>query len=498
MKQAAELARYLPNILSGFMPQLARRMERKRNQRVKLRYGGIANINRRRRNNNRRRRNNFEINQADGGLKQNYGRQQTRMVPVNLFGRIVAIRQTDGFAYRFQLLSENYNFSYDDLDLMSYLNTSTEFNTWRELAMQYKVKGINTTINYNYHANSGDYVPRLLLMYNTDVVRSEDLKFESNVMNLDLSKVGTKNYNIFLNNKNMFKSSIEWQLASQTYPSYVHLKIGQQDTTYLTGDIQFAILGTVKITINVLFRLNDLPSAISKANMKIKNIKRFNEVEVELDEIEREEMEEKIKEEGIQSESQLEDKSVQADFAVEFKKYHFVDDAMAVYLDSKDDKIKTTAYDMYKLMNDHISAFISQLFQITKFFSYNEDTMDSKIVNKQEFDYFKYEGSLGGKKYSFEDAARYIQCRIMLHMSCNSKLYFWNENDYLQINAIKHRIIENFSHQNIPMSTEIFLSNYKNAKKRLEKKKNKNKNKNKVKKKNQNDALPDIDEDYPE
>lgn len=235
------------------------RRRRPQPRRVKLRFGGsrtVTNTRRRRRRNNKG--NGLEINHAEGGRKDNTQTGAMRTLTVDYYGRIVCLKEQEGYSYRMQLAIENYSNVYNYLDLTTNLNLATEFTEWRKVSIKYKVLSSSFTFNYTRVPESNDKLSKLLLWMDTDLAEVKAPLLEPTVMKLDMSKTGTKNYGLVISRRNTKFENRQWQNATDDWRGQLILNCGGQDTNYLNTDVQVQLLGTFKISINVLLVLKDL------------------------------------------------------------------------------------------------------------------------------------------------------------------------------------------------------------------------------------------------
>jgi hypothetical protein len=239
---------------------MSRRMNRtKRANQVKLRFGGSRTITNRRRNRRNWANQGLEINKADGGRKNNVQTGAFRTLTVDTYGRIVLVKEQDGYSPRFQLAVENFTASYNYLDIVTNLNLAPEFIQWKSNSIKYKVLSVSFTFNYTRVPEGNDKIAKLLLWFDTDLAEVKAPLLESTVMKLDMSKTGTKNYGIVLNKRNMKPEHIDWFNSEDSYNGLIYLNIGSQDINYLNNEnVLTQLLGTFKISVDIALVLKDL------------------------------------------------------------------------------------------------------------------------------------------------------------------------------------------------------------------------------------------------
>lgn len=240
---------------------------------LKLRFGGSRTVTNRRRNLRKNAFNGIEVNRAEGGRKSNVFTGARRTLTVDYFGRIVLIKEQDGYSYRFQLAVEDYSNSYNYLDLTANLNLAPEFTQWRNVSLKYRVLSTSFSFNYTRVPESNDKLAKMLLWLDTDLAEVKAPLLEPTVMKLDMSKVGTKNYGVLINYRNTKPENVDWQNSNEDWKGMCILNIGSQDTPYLNTEINVQLLGTFKISMNILLILKDL--AWSSGNTQLLSKTRF-------------------------------------------------------------------------------------------------------------------------------------------------------------------------------------------------------------------------------
>jgi hypothetical protein len=224
---------------------------------LRSRRGGTALRNRRR----RRRRNagaGLEINKASGGFKSIINTGAVRHLAINEYGRLVLSKAGASYSYKITLKKESHATEYTTVDLAALINESEEFNEWCQCSNQYKIYGIRITIDYSRVPESGDTLARLLMSVRTDKADVQDPKIERNVMNLDMSTTGVKNFNFNLNNRNTNVEHLGWTDTQDYYSAVVLLKLEGQDITLLKDtEPSTVVLGTIKFSFMAKCRLRD-------------------------------------------------------------------------------------------------------------------------------------------------------------------------------------------------------------------------------------------------
>lgn len=138
------------------------------------------------------------------------------------------------------------------------LNASTEFKERLRTTSQYRIIGINICIMNERIPEAKDKLSRLLVYANTTKVAVLDPKIQNNVMRLNMNTVGTKNFNFKLNNSNIGKDFTGWYDGDDLYTGNVYLHVQSEDINVINDDTQSTIvLGTIRITFNVLTRIQD-------------------------------------------------------------------------------------------------------------------------------------------------------------------------------------------------------------------------------------------------
>jgi hypothetical protein len=220
--------------------------------------GGTRTTTRNRRNRRRNKGAGIEINKASGGYKSIIYTGAVRHLAINEYGRLMLVKAGASYSYAITLKRESYSTNRTSIDLSAILNESEEYNEWCQCASQYKVYGVRITIDYARVPEAGDTLSRLLLSVKADKADVQDSKIERNVMNLDMSATGVKNFNFNLNRKNTEVAHLGWTDTTEYYSAVLQMKIEGQDITMLKDTTPDAVfLGTIKISFMTKLRLRD-------------------------------------------------------------------------------------------------------------------------------------------------------------------------------------------------------------------------------------------------
>lgn len=240
----------LTSLLGGFsgVYRGARNMYNNRRRR----NVGANKINRRNRNNYKRRKG-LEINNAEGGYKQVYVNSRVESQTVELY---VTISLDD---------NGNYVFNYGaplQYNIQAALNDNSEFLHIRQNCIQYKVKFISISFNYNRIPAANDKFSKMLITPETDMVlTNSDPKVNKNTMVWDMTKPGTKNYQFRINNRNTEKINNEWQIADSQWNAVMIMHLSSQGYNKIYRDADqpdpTRELGECKISIQILFVRSD-------------------------------------------------------------------------------------------------------------------------------------------------------------------------------------------------------------------------------------------------
>jgi hypothetical protein len=204
-----------------------------------------------------RARKGLEINRAEGGFKRITLPTKTLGIGINLYGRLLAQKIGNNWEYRLGMESDNYA-GREYLNLTNYLNDSSEFIERLQTSSQYKVLGVNISLGYNRIPAAGDCLSKLILFYNTDKITVNSPRIQTNTMELNMNTTGTKNFNIRLNRSNIKEEHCGWLDSIGLYPAKLLLHVSAMDANFLSESVQTTLtLGTIKITFNVLTRIQD-------------------------------------------------------------------------------------------------------------------------------------------------------------------------------------------------------------------------------------------------
>jgi hypothetical protein len=216
-------------------------------------------INRRKRRNRRNYKGaGLEINKASGGFKSIINTGAVRHLAINEYGRLMLTKAGSAYSYAMTLKKQSHSTELTTVDLSELINESEEFNEWCRCSSQYKIYGIRISIDYARIPEAGDTLARLLMSVRTDKADVQDAKIERNVMNLDMSMTGVKNFNFNLNNRNTYVEHLGWTDTQDLFGAVLQLKIEGQDITMLKDtEPSSVLLGTVKISIMAKCRLRD-------------------------------------------------------------------------------------------------------------------------------------------------------------------------------------------------------------------------------------------------
>jgi hypothetical protein len=242
------------------------------------RAGNLLTSNRRRRGNGKR-GGGLEINKSEGGFKSVAARTYIRPISVNIYGRLIYEwdESLSGFKPKFTLQREYFSGSTEKINVDNELNHAQEFLDWRKASLQYMVKSVSMSIDYYRVPKAGERVPKLFLWTNTDRVTVINPQYEPNVMVLDMSSLGVKNYNTRVSRATTTPDQVGWQLSSDDWLGKWEIHISAQDLAQLDRtnfETQYT-LGTFKVSILVLFRLQD---SIIGLNRSLENAKIPEEV----------------------------------------------------------------------------------------------------------------------------------------------------------------------------------------------------------------------------
>lgn len=230
-----------------------------RNYGIKYRYrsGNTVTTRNRRRNNRRKIGKGIEVNKAEGGEKLITLPYRTQGIGINTYARLAIVKVGESWNYAIQPENDNYA-NHEEYNIITMLNASTEFKERLRTTSQYRIIGINICIMNERIPEAKDKLSRLLVYANTTKVAVLDPKIQNNVMRLNMNTVGTKNFNFKLNNSNIGKDFTGWYDGDDLYTGNVYLHVQSEDINVINDDTQSTIvLGTIRITFNVLTRIQD-------------------------------------------------------------------------------------------------------------------------------------------------------------------------------------------------------------------------------------------------
>lgn len=209
------------------------------------------------RNNRRRKGQGIEINRAEGGYKNITLPYRTQTIGINTYGRIAINKVGEDWLYAFQPSNDNYA-NHVEYNIITMLNDSQEFKDRLKTTSQYRINRICICIMNNRIPEAGDKLSRLLAYVNTTKVAVIDPKVQNNVMRLSMSTMGVKNFNFRLTNESIGKDFTGWFEGEDLYTGNVYLHFDSEDSNNIKDETETTIvLGTVKITFEVLTRIQD-------------------------------------------------------------------------------------------------------------------------------------------------------------------------------------------------------------------------------------------------
>lgn len=247
----------------------------------------------------RRRRNNYwnsgiEINKAEGGFKNITNTGRIIRTGINTYLTLIG-NKWDAVGNKWQyMFKRNDSVPSHMIDVTEYLNSSTEFLDFLKRVSQYKVLGVNVMLQNSRVPKAGEVPSRLLFYASTDKIQVDNPKVDRNVMRLNMNTVGTKNFNFKLNKGNTNDLNLGWQDSSEYYNGAIQLRVSSEDDSYFDDEETNIMIGTVKVTITVLGRLQDsnnynAPSQKMKIEEEIKKLKeRLEHIEMQEEEKEEE------------------------------------------------------------------------------------------------------------------------------------------------------------------------------------------------------------------
>jgi len=306
----------------------------------------------------------------------------------------------------------------------------------------------------------------------------------------------------------MSVNSIDWINNDTSYNGNLNLLVSQQDFAVFGND-ETRILGTVKFTFNVIFRLRDIRTTIQ--NRICEKARGINEFERELDdsekieEIKEEEKEDKgEKKEYTTSESQCE--IMTSESGTQCSMYEGV--ALKPFCTEQINQRLTTIFkiiekndksqDMIKIgelvlktLDEYDQFMKNAAIQFTKLINFlpNEDNGKGQVIcgikdfDQQFMDLIKLT-SMDAR--TIAESLRLSQARIMLHICSNGKKYIWSERDELTFKDIVNKLLK--------LKIIETKRQFKRAIQRKKKNKKNKKNKDKKKDKKYNSTFKDDEE----
>lgn len=202
-------------------------------------------------------RNGMEINRAEGGFKNlNQGGKRI-LRSINIFLEFT--------------LNQNGDYCIDGVQsklLNIYLVNSTEFNNWRLVSYKYKPLGVNISIDYNTSVPVQIGLNKLILSIETSLLSGEYPNVNATSMQLNMSRMGVKNFNFRFNSGNMNKEDIGPFPSLRTVLPDVRLRLSSQMPNY-NPDSNSYRLGVFKISYLVAFWLIDRTDSLAIARFPL-------------------------------------------------------------------------------------------------------------------------------------------------------------------------------------------------------------------------------------
>jgi hypothetical protein len=226
-------------------------------------------FSRRNQDNRRFRNNGVEINRAEGGFKRINNSGIVKSMGINIYGDLNLIRQNasnNTWEYYFGVIPL--------LNVAEKLNEDQEFINAVKNSSQYKVIGVSLMLQNNRIPQAGDLYSRLLLSAITDKVSVNDMTKDNNVMKLNMSTLGTKNFNFRFNIANTNPENLAWQSSENLWNGTAQVRIQGESLSNLAGGSDLPVtvkIGSFKVTVHLLLRTQDTENS-SPPTMKI-NIK---------------------------------------------------------------------------------------------------------------------------------------------------------------------------------------------------------------------------------
>jgi hypothetical protein len=216
----------------------------------------------RRNQNDRRYRNNgVEINRAEGGFKRINNSGIIKSMGINFYGDLNLIRQNatnNTWEYYFGVIPI--------INVTEKLNEDEEFINAVKNSSQYKIMGVSLMLQNNRIPQAGDLYSRMLLSATTDKVSVNDLTKDNNVMKLNMSTLGTKNFNFRFNIANTTPEHLAWQSSESLWEGVAQIRIQGESLSNLAGGSDLPVtvkIGSFKVTVHILLRTQDTTNSVS-------------------------------------------------------------------------------------------------------------------------------------------------------------------------------------------------------------------------------------------
>jgi hypothetical protein len=194
----------------------------------------------------------MEINRAEGGFKNLNQGGKRLLRSINVF------KPFDLSSVGLYLIDGS-----QTVDLVDYCVTSNEMNFWRQNSYKYKMLGINISVDYNTPVPVQTTLNKLICKITTPMLSGDFPSLNGTSMQLNMSRMGVKNFNFRLNRGNMFLEDLGPFPTSETNLPSVLLTLSSQleNSNPTEGLIR---LGTVKISYLMAFWLLDRDGSNNK------------------------------------------------------------------------------------------------------------------------------------------------------------------------------------------------------------------------------------------
>lgn len=240
----------------------------------------VVPVNRNRRIPRKMKNQGLEINKAEGGFKNIINTGIVDTIGINKYYELAVKKINNEWEY----VIKDGLYTNDNIDLTDTMNQSEEFINKMKNSSQFLVKNFLISTDYTRIPSAGDNLPKLLLFALMDKIQVEDPKVEPNVMKIDMSRNGVKNFNFVINRRNTNVLNTGWQDSHYIWNGNCKLYVDKQGPIHITddtGELAFVALGVMKVTITVLFRLQDSTNA---APSKLMTQKELNDKILKLEE----------------------------------------------------------------------------------------------------------------------------------------------------------------------------------------------------------------------